>query len=320
MSERINISDDMDLFIKICKLEQPELKAWLINRYSRKEFGFDIIDEDGFLHFIPQEKDKEIPVCLTAHMDTVHEKRVKKVRIERHKDQTIISSPQGIGGDDRCGIYMICRLLDMGHKPYVVFNEDEEIGCVGAKKFCKTDYVNDMDIKFIIEMDRRNGNDAVYYDLDNEEFEEFVTSTTGYVTASGSVSDISYIAPEAGVAAVNLSCGYYKEHTLEHYVVWEEMERTLEAVWFLLGAAEQDNTPKFEYKEKPYYGFGYGKFGSSWYDTFDYGDYTFVTIKWIENGKFQEEIAEGYGINECVGKFLIDHPYLTYNEIVVEED
>ena len=303
----------MKLFEKICKMTQEELKVWLNNRYINK--GFETIYEDGFLHLIPQEN--AIPICFTAHMDTVHKEKVKKILVEKHKDKTILSSPQGIGGDDRCGIYMIVRLLDMGYKPYVVFCEDEEVGCVGASKFCKTKYINNMNIKFMVELDRRNGNDAVYYDLDNKEFEEFVTETTGYVTAIGSMSDISYLAPEAGVAAVNLSCGYYKEHTLEHYVVWEEMERTLEATIYLIAAARVESTPKFEYKEIERFGWSYNKYG--WYD--DYDDYytEYVTITWIEDSKLNSETYDGKSVEECIGKFIIDHPYLRYDDIVVEE-
>lgn len=306
----------MKLFEKICKMTQTELKVWLNNRYFGK--GFEIIYEEGFLHLIPQEN--AIPICFIAHMDTVHTEKVKKIVVEKHKEKgtTILSSPQGIGGDDRCGIYMIVKLLDLGYKPYVIFCEDEERGCIGANKFCKTKYINEMDIKFMVELDRRGGNDAVYYDLDNREFEEFVTETTGYETNYGSVSDISYLAPEAGVAAVNLSCGYYKEHTIEHYVIWEEMERTLEATMYLIAAAKVEGTPKFEYKEKKRFGYFGGKYG--WYDD-PYDDYyvEYVTITWIEDSKLNYEMYDGRSIDECVGKFLVDPPYMRYNDIIVEE-
>ena len=42
------------------------------------------------------------PVMLVAHLDTVHTEPVKQICAS--KDGNILMSPQGIGGDDRCGV------------------------------------------------------------------------------------------------------------------------------------------------------------------------------------------------------------------------
>jgi hypothetical protein len=91
-----------------------------------------------------------------------------------------------------------------------------------------------------------NANDAVFYSCDNEEFTNFVTDCTGFKVANGSFSDISIIAPAAKIAAVNLSCGYYCAHTLNEYVVYDEMIDTIGAAEALI----KTESEKFEYIPK----------------------------------------------------------------------
>ena len=93
-------------FITICKLNQTNLKEILVNEMSKYYKASDIIDDAGFLYV------RGSNVLLTAHMDTVHKEPVKQVVVEKHEGKTIVSSPQGIGGDDRCGVYMILEILE----------------------------------------------------------------------------------------------------------------------------------------------------------------------------------------------------------------
>ena len=307
----------MRLFEAIVKMTQPQLKRWLKKRYIDKDF--EIVDEPGFLLLKP--KHNPAPILLTAHMDTVHEKAVRHILVEKHVGKTILSSSQGIGGDDRCGIYIITKILDEGMKPYVVFCEDEEIGCVGAKKFSKTDHAKDLQdkVKFIVELDRRNATDIVFYDCDNPDFTKYIENVTGYIEAIGSYSDICEIAPKIKVAAVNLSCGYYQEHTLQHYVVWEEMHNTLQVTKKLIKSAKKKTTKTYEYMENEYYGLGkyYGRgYGYGWYDDCEYS----TQISYIDpdTREMKYEFVFGVDFEECVGQFLIDHPDLRYNDIMVE--
>lgn len=153
-----------------------------------------------------------IPVLLVAHMDTVHRQPVEQICYSA--DGAVAMSPQGIGGDDRCGVWMILQILRTTNC-HVLFCEDEEVGCIGAKKF--TGGSLRPQVNYIVELDRQGNNDAVFYRCDNPEFEDFVTSF-GFETAGGSCSDISYIAPYLETAAVNISCGYYCEHQRHEYI------------------------------------------------------------------------------------------------------
>jgi putative aminopeptidase FrvX len=67
-------------------------------------------------------------------------------------------SPYGIGGDDRAGVYMIMQILKAA-RCHVLFCEDEETGGNGAREFTKSSI--HPEIHYIVELDRRDTNDAV---------------------------------------------------------------------------------------------------------------------------------------------------------------
>ena len=224
----------MKTFTDICKMSQQEVKAYMAEYLTSREYVVE--NKEGFLY-----AKGDVPVLLVAHMDTVHRQLPKTIYNINGK----ISSLQGIGGDDRCGIFIIMNIVKQLHCS-VVLCEDEEIGAVGARKFANSPFIKQLDVNYMIEFDRMNGSDAVYYSCDNEAFADFVTDFTGFKTAYGSFSDISVLAPAAKIAAVNLSCGYYKAHTTDEYVVYDEMMNTVEAAMKLI-EAECD---KFEYIPK----------------------------------------------------------------------
>lgn len=270
-------------FIEICMPIQKKLKRLVENKLL--DVGYtDVVVGDGYVY-----AKGTIPVLLTAHMDTVHKLPVIDFYeyYDEEKKQHIISSPQGIGGDDRCGIYMILEIIKT-HKCSVLFCEDEETGGVGSDKFCKTELINELsDMKYLIEFDRKNATDAVFYDCDNDEFTKFIEKYTGYKEAYGSFSDISNLSPACKVASVNLSCGYYNAHSTSEYVIVEEMMNTIEVAKKLLDV----ECEQFEYIEMVskwdygYGNYGYRNYGNSYYKNsnkthsanydynYDYGDY-----------------------------------------------
>lgn len=255
---RINHTDFPE-FIDVCKKTQKELIKWLPEKL--REAGYhNVIVEEGFIY-----AKGELPYLLTAHMDTVHKEPVRYYYEHiNEQGQHIIASPQGIGGDDRCGIYIILEIIKE-FKPSILFCEDEEVGGIGSQQFCMhEDYVEEISkLNYLIELDRMDKKDAVFYDCDNQDFTDFIINNTGYHEDWGTFSDISVIAPVCGVAAVNLSCGYYHAHTLKEEVNVEEMLHTRDIVKHLLTL----ECEQFVYIEAPKYGrYSYG-------DWFGYEDY-----------------------------------------------
>lgn len=306
-------------FIKLCKLGQYSLRNMLIEKLT--DAGYKVKYGDGYVY-----AKGNIPILLTAHMDTVHKFNVKEFYeyYDKEKKRHIISSPQGIGGDDRCGIYMILEIIKT-HKCSVLFCEDEERGGIGSDKFCKCKSIDELsNMKYLIELDRMNASDAVFYNCDNPNFTKFIEENTGYKTAYGTFSDISNLAPECGVAAVNLSCGYYNAHKASEYVVVEEMLNTIEVVKKLLDV----ECEQFDYIEEEV-DYGYGRYGrydygfdnewvSEYYKKY-YGKDKERTLLILLAGSENETVfyvSNGTSVNEAFGKFFIDNPAYCYNDIV----
>ena len=190
------------------------------------------------------------PILLLAHLDTVHKNPVQDICTS--SDGNILMSPQGIGGDDRCGVYALVNAYEQSAiKPHLLFTCNEEVGGIGAKSFVYLHSLGKLPksldkLKFIVEVDRKGSNDAVYYDCYNHAFEEYITDK-GYKTAQGSFTDISVIAPELGIAAVNLSSGYYNAHQLHEYINRKELDATLDKILTMITDAAQKDFPQFEY-------------------------------------------------------------------------
>ena len=312
----------MKTFVEICKMKQTSVK-----KYAEKELknnGYEVINEDGFLY-----AKGTYPVLLVAHMDTVHKQKIKTLVFKGKGN--IVSSPQGIGGDDRCGIYMILNIIQKYHCS-VLFTEDEEQGGIGAGKFCITDYVKNLEVNYMIELDRMNANDAVFYQNGNKEFQEWICDETiGFKKDHGSYTDICDIMAVSGIAGVNLSCGYYKQHTLDEYVNIEEMENNIKRVFQLI-ARDCEKPWEFEEEEHSYgyvygYGYGYGYdysyFGVTITD-FITPDEQLFSSEYLRTMEFEYHTPfgkinydYGVGITEaaCLGDFLMKHPGITVSDI-----
>ena len=210
----------------ILKMSQSELKASL-SEYLRK-MKYPVQSQNGFVY-----AEGEVPVLLVAHLDTVHRSRVKIVCYSA--DGKFAMSPEGIGGDDRAGVYMILKIIKE-QRCHVLFCEDEEIGGRGAQKFVDGGIIPK--VNYIVELDRRGDNDAVFYGCDNPDFTKFVLSF-GFDKAYGTFSDISVIAPALGIAAVNISAGYYNEHTQHEYINLPAMRENAQRVAVMAGTGTE---------------------------------------------------------------------------------
>lgn len=285
-------------FEDIVRGQQSQLKKSLMSELS--QMGYKTKTKSGFLY-----AKGELPVLLVAHLDTVHTHPVNTICYS--DDGNIIMSPEGIGGDDRAGIYMILKIIKK-HRCHVLFCEDEEKGGVGAKKFVDSGILPK--VNYIVELDRHGDNDAVFYDCDNPEFTKFVEGF-GFKEAGGSFSDISVIAPAIGAAAVNISTGYYNEHTRHEYVDMEVIQNNIERV----GTMITTKSDHFEYIEAVYtpYLLG-GKYYENVYDFNSYytscDDYDIVTLMELNDENYvRTECSE---MEECYGQYFIDESGCIY--------
>ena len=192
-------------------------------------------------HYILAQGD--IPIALCAHLDTVFMDNNNKTLIyDRAKE--LLLCPEGAGFDDRAGIFAILNIVKSGLRPHIILCRDEEIGGIGASALGNT--TNPFpELRYIIELDRAHKNDCVFYDDDDIDFEEYIEGF-GFELAYGSFSDISFIAPKWNVGAVNLSIGYYHEHTTHEYLDLRSLFTTINKVKKMLCAT---NIPTFTFHE-----------------------------------------------------------------------
>lgn len=292
-------------FKTICKKTQAELKQYVVTKL-KKHYDHIWVHKD----FVYAEG--TVPICLVAHLDTVH-KEPPTLFIE---EADRISSPQGIGGDDRCGVYAILQLIKK-HNVSVLFCCDEEVGGIGALAFCSTSLAKQKEYQYLVELDRKGKTDAVFYDCDNPQFTDFILKTGAWHEDFGSFTDISQLAPEMGCAAVNLSCGYYDQHTLKEYVVPSEVDYCIDNVCKLIERTTSDD--KFEYIEADYYQgyYGYKYKDYRGYNSYYYDDEETVFLIQYETelGTTEYEEIEAISEYEAIGRFLVTHGNLTYNHI-----
>lgn len=290
-------------FKAICRKSQNELKSYVVTKLKKKY-------DDIYVHKDFVYAKGTVPICLVAHLDTVHTELPQVIVEEADK----MSSPQGIGGDDRCGVYAILQIIQK-HNCSVIFCCDEEIGGVGANVFSQSSLAKQAEFQYMIELDRKGKTDAVFYDCDNPKFTDFITDFGPWTENFGSFSDISYLAPAIGCAAVNLSVGYYNQHTAKEYVVPSEVDYCIDSVCRLIEATTDADT--FEYIEaeiEPYY-YGYKNYGYN-SSRYYYDDEDTYLIQWEDDeGKMHYEELEARSQLEAVGKFVVSHEDVPFRKV-----
>lgn len=255
---------------EICKKSQAELLTWLrikmLDYYTLKNVKI----TSNYLYV-----KGTLPICLVAHLDTVHASEPTTIYYDVNLKN--LFSPTGIGGDDRCGVYIILELLKRGFRPSIIFCCDEEIGMVGAQEFTRV-YKTIKNVNWFLEFDRRGRNDVVAYDDDNDALTNIFESF-GFKSAWGSFSDISTLAPAYGISAVNVSSGYYAPHTSGEYINMFDLEWIIDTVEKVLNSEYVNN--KYKYIERQYsnYGTYYQRYGGwSWNDDLDY-EYDNISVE-----------------------------------------
>lgn len=224
--------------IELFKKSEDELYNFLLNELN-KYYNNILIDWDRTYIVAVG----EVPIVLVAHLDTVFPKPPKRF-FSLKMDKSKITSPSGLGADDRAGVYAILDILEQGLRPSIVFTCGEEKGGIGVKNLIKDIPKDITHSNCIIELDRQGSMEAVYYDCANFEFEDFI-SEFGFETEFGTFSDISYLAPAWGIAAVNLSVGYYFEHSYQEVLDIKELDLTIQKVCDIINSKPK----RYEYVE-----------------------------------------------------------------------
>lgn len=174
-------------------------------------------------------------VLLVAHADTVWDNINDIGDANDHvivqKDGIIISGTPGTGtgADDRAGCAILWLMKDLGHS--LLITNGEESGGLGSNWLM--DYNEDIadeinnSHQFAVQFDRRNASDYKCYTVGTQSFCSYIEMETGYSEPDPyRYTDI--VALCRRITGVNLSIGYYDEHTQNERLVIGEWLHTLE--------------------------------------------------------------------------------------------
>lgn len=146
--------------------------------------------------------------------------------------------PTGIGGDDKCGIYICLELLRQLDKVKVAFFVSEETGCHGSK-FVDKEFLKD--VGYCTQYDAPGDHlisqacmGTTLFDKDGEFFNTAIRSITkGFgnemMVQSHPYTDIMMIKQLSDLSCINMSCGYYNMHTANEFVCIDDVERAIQA-------------------------------------------------------------------------------------------
>ena len=204
--------------------------------YLREQFPDCITDGDNYIY---EPHGLEHNTLLVAHIDTVDDSVTTENSLilkDIKQDGKGVYSNSGtgvLGADDRAGVFAILKILqDRKRKnlplPPVLFTNYEEFGGIGVSRFCASQHLDRKDIHLMVEIDREGRNQFVVYSDNDQEVLDYATSF-GYTEHTGIYSDIKDLSDEFDIPSINVSAGYFNQHTgaetLNMNYLWESINK-----------------------------------------------------------------------------------------------
>ena len=271
----------MKELIKLYYVSSPSGKEKKMRKYLKEWFKANVptatvyADQSGI--YVTKGRAESYP-CIVAHIDEVHNERNGAYRVITSGDYIFgynvdSKKQQGIGADDKNGIWVAMQCLLRYDAVKVALFVGEEIGCVGSgmanMKFFD-------DCRFCIQCDRRGSSDFITSAGSQELCDVNFTSLFnmerfGYKEEHGLMTDVMELKSKGlKVAACNLSCGYYNPHTSEETTIFSELCNCRDLVFHIIDTVTDvcHHTPKSSYSS--HYGRRYydGLYGDDWYGDF----------------------------------------------------
>lgn len=225
------------------------------------------------------------PITLVSHVDTVRDHFVPVAKagavpgkswrkdhgnspMKLSRTNNILTNSNGVlGADDRAGVFGCLELVRRCKKeglpmPSILLTNGEESGGIGVGVFVSTSAFEKYDggrTRLFVEMDRCNAVEWVTYGAQlPREVIDYVESF-GFKKGHGSYSDIADLQEEYQIPAVNLSIGYYLQHSDSERLHVDEMYMTINRVFAMLRNPIDKLypvKPQPKYSAASYHGFG----------------------------------------------------------------
>lgn len=184
--------------------------------------------------------------CFVSHTDTVHLINDNLMVTQLEEDGQVILTgidsetlrPTGIGGDDKCGVFLCLEMLDTLENVKVVFFVSEEIGCLGSRYAVDNNPNFFKNVGYAIQYDSPRGNSMSMTLMGKNLFEktsEFGEKVSSLILEHGITSwerhpytDIWPLLENFNFSCLNLAAGYHRYHTSNEYVVVDEVQNAFE--------------------------------------------------------------------------------------------
>lgn len=202
----------------------------------------------------------ETYACLLAHTDQIETNkgayRVYESNGVMYGLHKIDGSRCGLGCDDANGICVALQMLEELPDLKVIFTTEEEVGAKGAVEACfNTDFL--YNIRYFLQADRRGASDLITHtngiDVVTDEFIldlSPIINKYGYSENTGTFTDVGELVENVRVCGVNISCGYYLEHTVNEYCKISELENCLNFIYEILTTLTSDKQYHIEVLNK----------------------------------------------------------------------
>lgn len=214
----------LSLFKIPAKTQHEENISYFIQGFLNENGVHFNVDDTGNIYNISKPK---IPL-LSAHMDTMQDdvdaSLTKFIKIRNQW----LNGYGVIGGDDKCGLYIILELLRSGEEINFILSTGEESGGTGIRNFVKKQDFSKL--PYALVLDRRGADDIIcsVNEYGTKEFENqllAIGKVFDFSANTGTFSDADFISYQ--VSCANLSVGYYNPHSKNEFVCVDDVSNTL---------------------------------------------------------------------------------------------
>lgn len=210
------------------------------------------LGQDQYGNLYAQKGDSESYPCVVSHLDQVQRTHSKDFNAVETRDiifgySAMNHQIEGLGADDKNGIFICLEALRKYDVIKCVFFREEEIGCKGSSN-CEMSFFDNC--RFVIQCDRRGNSDLITsigcMDLCSEVFiQDMAPEKWGYKEEQGMMTDVESLKEQGlSISAINMSCGYYNPHTDEEITV----KRDLEKCWRFVQHIIEDCTEVYHHE------------------------------------------------------------------------
>lgn len=273
----------MRLLKKLYEISSPSGKEKAMRKFIKSLLTGMKVDytEDKHGNIYATKGESDTYPCLVCHTDEVHRVRKKGYRIVESEGlifgiNDITKSFEGIGADDKNGIWVCIKALSEFDVLKCAFFVSEEIGCVGSRS---ADMKFFEDCRFVAQCDRKGNSDFITKASGTELCSsEFIKAAClkqfGYKEEHGLMTDVMTLKENGlSVSACNISCGYYNPHTGNEMTNISDLYNCYRLVRHLVNNC----TDVYPHEYVPVCK-GYKGYGGLNYDYYKYGS---NTSKWL---------------------------------------